>query len=175
MTPAGHLLGFLHFVPWGADGASLDVMRRDRQAPAILNDYLVVEAARGLPELGVRRVSLNFSFLRAVLVAGDQPRAPRGLRLQRWALCRLSRWFQIQTLYRFNKKFNPTWLPRYLAVEAVEDLPRVAAGALRLEGLLELPSRRRRHQEPEDHTDRDPAFNDGQPATAPPRQTSTPS
>src|SRR6266511_4648511 len=146
----GRLRGFLHFVPWGADGASLDVMRRDRQAPSILNDFLVVEAARRLPELGMRRVSLNFSFLRGVLAAGAEPTAPLGLRLQRWALRRLSRRFQIETLYRFNKKFDPAWLPRYLAVEAIEDLPRVALGALRLEGLLapsRPPARQRGDQE----------------------------
>jgi lysyl-tRNA synthetase class 2 len=56
-------------------------MRRDRQAPAILNDYLVVEAAMRLRELGVRRISLNFSFLRGVLAAGAEPSAPTALRL----------------------------------------------------------------------------------------------
>ncbi len=137
----GRLRGFLHFVPWGADGASLDVMRRDRQAPAILNDFLVVEAARRLPELGVRHVSLNFSFLRAVLAAAAEPGTPWGLRVQRTVLLWLSRPFQIETLYRFNKKFDPAWQARYLAVEAVEDLPRVALAALRLEGLVGLPRR----------------------------------
>src|SRR6266700_2160419 len=97
-----------------------------------------------LPPLGVRRISLNFSFLRGVLVAGAESDAPLGLRLERWALQRLSRWFQIQTLYRFNKKFGPSWVPRYLAVEAIEDLPRVALGALRLEGLFAPPRRRER-------------------------------
>jgi lysyl-tRNA synthetase, class II len=138
----GQLRGFLHFVPWDGDGASLDSMRRDREAPAILNDYLVVEAARRLPELGVRRISLNFSFLRGVLASGADHEAPRTIRLQRWALRKLSKPFQIETLYRFNKKFNPSWLPRYVAVEAIEDLPRVALAALRLEGLVWLPHRR---------------------------------
>src|SRR4029450_11228143 len=58
----GRLRGFLHFVPWGADGASLDVMRRDRNAPSWLNDFLVVEATRSMPRLDLRRLSLNFSF-----------------------------------------------------------------------------------------------------------------
>jgi lysyl-tRNA synthetase class 2 len=65
-------------------------------------------------------------------------------------LRKLSSRFQIETLYRFNKKFSPTWLPRYLAVEAIEDLPRVARGVLRLEGLLAPPHRQHR-QEPHDH------------------------
>jgi lysyl-tRNA synthetase class 2 len=136
---AGRLRGFLHFVPWGADGASLDVMRRDRQAPSWLNDFLIVEAARRLPALGVRRLSLNFAFLRAVLAAGGEPGAPGRLRLARWGLRRLSGVFQIETLYRFNRKFDPDWQPRYLAVECVEELPRVAFAALKAEGLL-LPA-----------------------------------
>jgi lysyl-tRNA synthetase class 2 len=135
----GRLRGFLHLVPWGADGASLDVMRRDRAAPSWLNDFLVVEAARGLPRLGVRWLSLNFSFLRAVLAAGSGGDAPLQLRMARWLLRRLSRPFQIESLYRFNRKFRPLWQPRYLAVETPEDLPRVTLATLRAEGLLTLP------------------------------------
>jgi lysyl-tRNA synthetase class 2 len=140
----GRLRGFLHFVPWDGDGASLDVMRRDRAAPSWLNDFLVVEAARSLPRLGVRRLSLNFSFLRALLAAGADADAPRRLRLVRWLLRRLSGRFQIESLYRFNRKFQPDWQPRYLAVEALEELPRVALATLRAEGLLCLPWRLRR-------------------------------
>jgi lysyl-tRNA synthetase, class II len=137
----GRPLGFLQLVPWGLDGASLDVMRREPDAPAILNDFLIAEAAMRLPGLGVRRMSLNFAFLRAVLEAGaaaDAPLAPRlGCRLLRG----LSGVFQIESLYRFNKKFQPRWEPRYLACEAMEDLPRVALAALRAEGLLARPVR----------------------------------
>lgn len=139
----GRLRGFLHFVPWGADGASLDVMRRDRSAPSWLNDFLVVEATCGLPALGIRRLSLNFSFLRTVLAAGAASDAPLRLRLARWLLRRLSGAFQIESLYRFNRKFAPDWQPRYLAVEAPEALPQVALAILRAEGLLDLPWRLR--------------------------------
>jgi hypothetical protein len=53
---------------------------------------------------------------------------------------------QIETLYRFNRKFAPAWQPRYLAVESPEELPRVALATLRAEGLLSLPWQlRRRH------------------------------
>jgi hypothetical protein len=85
---------------------------------------------------------LNFSFLRGVLASGADHDAPRTVRLQCWALRKLSKPFQIETLYRFNRKFNPSWLPRYVVVEAIEDLPRVAFAALRLEGLVWLPHRR---------------------------------
>jgi lysyl-tRNA synthetase class 2 len=132
----GRPLGFLHFVPWSRHGTSLDVMRRDHGSPGYLNDFLIVEAARRLPGLGVRRLSLNFSFLRALLAAGAEPRVPLRLRAARWLLHRLSGPFQIETLYRFNKKFAPAWQPRYLAVETPEELPRIVIAALRAEGLL---------------------------------------
>jgi lysyl-tRNA synthetase class 2 len=113
----------------GSGGASLDVMRRDRAATAWHNGFLVVEAARSLPELGIRRLSLGSSFLRAVLA--------------RWLLGRLSGPFQIETLYHFNRKSQPALQPRYLAVESPGDLPRVALAAPRAEGLLSLPWRLR--------------------------------
>ena len=118
-------------------------MRRDRAAPSWLSDFLVVEAARRLPELGVRRLSLNFAFLRAVLAAGAGLDAPWRLRLARWLLRRLSSLFQIESLYRFNRKFAPDWQPRYLALEAPEALPQVALTTLRAEGLLHPPWRLR--------------------------------
>ncbi len=45
----GHASGFIHLVPWAADGAGVDAMRRDREAPNVINDFLIVEAARLLP------------------------------------------------------------------------------------------------------------------------------
>ena len=129
----GRPLGFLHLVPWGDDGASLDVMRRERDAPAILNDFLVVEAARRLPAYGVGRLSLNFAFLRGLLAASGGPPMSR---VAGWGLRRLSRPFQVESLYRFNQKFDPDWRPRYLAAQAPEALPRVALACLQAEGLL---------------------------------------
>ena len=99
-----------------------------------------------MPRLDLRRLSLNFSFLRAVLAAGASSDAPWRLRLAHWMLQRLSGAFQIETLYRFNRKFDPDWQPRYLAVEAPEDLLRVAMATLRAEGLLTLPWRLRRQR-----------------------------
>jgi lysyl-tRNA synthetase class 2 len=37
----GQLRGLLHLVPWGPDGLSLDLIRRDRAADNGLNDFLI--------------------------------------------------------------------------------------------------------------------------------------
>ena len=45
-TEDGVLRAILHFVPWGPDGLSLDLMRRDRAAQPGLNDFLIVEVIK---------------------------------------------------------------------------------------------------------------------------------
>ncbi|SHF30580.1 phosphatidylglycerol lysyltransferase domain-containing protein [Streptoalloteichus hindustanus] len=135
----GRVHGFLHLVPWAADGMSLDVMRRLREAPAILNDFLVVEAALRLAATGLRRLSLNFAVQRRSL-AGEA-RGPWG-RLWRTVVLTASRWAQIQSLYRFNRKFGPSWAPRYVLLESRLDLVRVGLAMARVEGFLVRPRAR---------------------------------
>ena len=61
----------------------------------------------------------------------------------------LSRWFQIESLYRFNVKFRPIWEPRFVVFRQTRDIPRIALAALEAEAFLVLPSllqRGGRHQ-----------------------------
>lgn len=138
-SPYGDLRAVLHFVPWGPDGVSLDLMRRDRSADPGMNELLIVAALRAAPALGVRRVSLNFAMFRAALARGERIGAGPVLRAWRGLLVFLSRWFQIESLYRFNAKFQPRWEPRYVVFSASRDLPRIGLAALRAEGFLSLP------------------------------------
>jgi lysyl-tRNA synthetase class 2 len=131
----GAVHGILQFVPWGADGLSLDLMSRDGNAPDNgLMEFLIIALLGACPAMGMTRVSLNFAVFRAALERGSRLGAGPVARL--WAaLLRLgSRWWQIESLYRFNDKFAPTWVPRYLAFPAAHDLPRVALAAMEAEG-----------------------------------------
>src|SRR5204862_3228260 len=94
----------LHFVPWGEDGLSLDLMRRDRTAEPGLNELLIVAALRAAPGLGIKRMSLNFAVFRAALARGERLGAGPVLRVWRALLVFLSRWFPIESLFRFNAK-----------------------------------------------------------------------
>jgi lysyl-tRNA synthetase class 2 len=132
----GTLRAFLHFVPvFGRDAVSLGFMRRDRDTPNGLNDFLVVEAARLLGERGFAEFSLNFAtcgrWLREPANALERGLA-RGLRFA-------DRWFQVERLLRFNAKFDPRWQPRYLLFEGPAQLPRVALAAMWAEGQLPRP------------------------------------
>src|SRR5206468_8746830 len=92
-TQDGKLRGMLHFVPWGDDGLSLDLMRRDRTADNGLNELLIVRAIEAAPALGVRRLSLNFAVFRSSLERGERLGAGPFLRAWRAVLLFASRWF----------------------------------------------------------------------------------
>jgi lysyl-tRNA synthetase class 2 len=134
----GDLKAILHFVPWGTDGVSLDLMRRDRSADPGMNELLIVAALQAAPKLGIARVSLNFAMFRAALARGEKIGAGPVLRAWRGLLVFLSRWFQIESLYKFNAKFQPRWEPRFVVYRASADLPRIGFAAMQAEGFVTL-------------------------------------
>jgi lysyl-tRNA synthetase, class II len=136
----GVLKAILHFVPWGADGLSLDLMRRDRSAAPGLNDFLIVETIKSGADLGVKRISLNFAVFRAALERGERIGAGPVLRAWRGVLIFASRWFQIESLYKFNAKFSPQWVPRFLVFPNTRDTPRIGVAALEAEAFLVFPT-----------------------------------
>ena len=135
----GVVRAFLQFVPWGPDGMSLDVMRRDRDAEAGVNELLITAALRAAPSLGIKRVSLNFAAFRSALERKERLGAGPVARAWGAVLLFLSRWLQIESLYRFNAKFQPQWRSRYLIYPTGRDLPRVALAALEAEAFLTWP------------------------------------
>ena len=138
-TENGVLRGVLHFVPWGADGLSLDLMRRDRAAQPGVNDFLIVETIKAAETLGIKRISLNFAMFRSALERGERIGAGPVLRLWRGILLFASRWFQIESLYKFNAKFTPVWVPRFFVFPGASDAPRVGLAALEAEAFLVWP------------------------------------
>ncbi|MEC3994801.1 phosphatidylglycerol lysyltransferase domain-containing protein [Actinacidiphila sp. DG2A-62] len=134
----GDLRAVLHFVPWGPDGMSLELMRRDRSADPGLNELLIVAALQEAPALGVTRVSLNFAMFRSALARGERIGAGPVLRGWRGLLVFLSRWFQIESLYKFNAKFQPEWVPRFLVFRNSRDLPRIGFAIMQAEGFVTL-------------------------------------
>ncbi|WP_328696488.1 phosphatidylglycerol lysyltransferase domain-containing protein [Streptomyces sp. NBC_00342] len=135
-SPYGDLKAVLHFVPWGTDGMSLDLMRRDRAADPGMNELLIVASLQAAPRLGITRVSLNFAMFRSALARGEKLGAGPVLRVWRGLLIFLSRWFQIESLYKFNAKFRPRWEPRFVVYRAARDLPRISLAAMQAEGFV---------------------------------------
>ncbi|MYR60455.1 DUF2156 domain-containing protein, partial [Streptomyces sp. SID625] len=134
----GDLKAILHFVPWGEDGVSLDLMRRDRSADPGMNELLIVAALQAAPKFGISRVSLNFAMFRSALARGEKIGAGPVLRAWRGLLVFLSRWFQIESLYKFNAKFQPRWEPRFVVYRSSSDLARIGFAAMQAEGFVNL-------------------------------------
>jgi lysyl-tRNA synthetase class 2 len=143
-TYDGTVRGLLHFVPWGADGLSLDLMRRDRGSDNGLNEFMISSVIAACPDLGVHRVSLNFAVFRDAIERGERIGAGPILRIWRSLLIFASRWWQIESLYRFNVKFRPYWEPRFISYPSARDLPRIAVAALEAEAFLVRPHRLQR-------------------------------
>ena len=135
----GVLRAVLQLVPWGADGLSLDLMRRDKGAQPGLNDFLIVETIKAASGLGVKRISLNFAVFRAALERGERIGAGPVLKAWRSILIFMSKWFQIESLYKFNAKFSPIWQPRFFVFPGSKDAPRIALAALEAEAFLVWP------------------------------------
>ena len=112
-------------------------MRRDRDTPNGLTEFLVARGIELLRDRGIEEVSLNFAaFARFI----HEPRS-RAERLLGRVLLAADAVFQIERLYRFNAKFFPRWEPRYLMLERLTMLPRVGLAALWAEGQLPKPGR----------------------------------
>ncbi|WP_347957801.1 bifunctional lysylphosphatidylglycerol synthetase/lysine--tRNA ligase LysX [Gordonia aichiensis] len=136
------VIGMLSFVPWGRSGVSLDLMRRDRKGPNGVVETMVSELARNAESVGVTRISLNFATFRDVFEQGPQVGARPVMRLVYSVLKFFSKFFQMESLYKSNAKYQPLWKPRYICYEDSKVIPRVALAAMIAEGFVQLPGKR---------------------------------
>jgi lysyl-tRNA synthetase class 2 len=129
--PDGRVGGFIQLVPTPACGGySLASMRRRRDTPNGLMEFMIVETIAWARERDVSEVSLNFSVFAEYL---------RGTGLLRAVLLKLDRLFQLERLYSFNRKFFPEWRRRYFCFERWTDLPLAGVAYLHAESLLTPP------------------------------------
>ena len=138
-APDGRPVAFCQFVPApGLPGWSLDLMRREREGghPNGLLDFVLVETIRHEAATRGGVVTLNFTVLRQALADTSPSRRRRALRA---GLHAASASVQIETLWRFNEKYGPTWQGRWVAFESWLDVPAVAWACGRAEGVSELP------------------------------------
>lgn len=143
IDPDKRVVALLSLVPWGSTGVSLDVMRRSPQSPNGTIELMVSELALHAETLGISRISLNFAVFRSAFEQGAQLGAGPVARLWRGLLIFFSRWWQIETLYRSNMKYQPEWIPRYSCYEDARLIPKVGVASVVAEGFLVLPFSRR--------------------------------
>ncbi|MDO4718954.1 MAG: phosphatidylglycerol lysyltransferase domain-containing protein, partial [Propionibacteriaceae bacterium] len=137
----GTCAGLLSFVPWGSDGVSLDLMRRNPLADNGVTEFMVAGLLEQASSWGIARVSLNFAVFRATFAEGGELGASPLKQFNRRLMLFASRWWQLESLYRSNAKYDPQWLPRLIAFRETSDLGNVALAMGVAEGFVKLPAR----------------------------------
>jgi lysyl-tRNA synthetase class 2 len=132
----GRVRALVHVVPTPAGGSwSLSSTPHERGLPNGVVDALVVRTIEEARARGLDRVSLNFAAYRRWI---HEP-ATRYERTMGPVVRFLDRFFQIERLYRFNRKFDPRWVPRHLLYDGRLVQPRTMWAAMLVEGQIRLP------------------------------------
>ena len=132
----GQIKGFLYFVPWGDDRISLDRMMREKNVDPGLTELMIVETVEFARENRLTHISLNFAAFRSLFERAEKISAGPIVRTTRNIIRFFSNWFQVESLYRFNAKFQPQWRTRYVLYPKAKDLVSVAWAALRAERFI---------------------------------------
>ena len=136
----GRPVAFNQYVPASqVQGYSLDVMRRtaNPDAPNGLTDFVIIETIGWMAENGYRGLGLNFATMREI-VAGEARSGP-WMSMERSVLHHFSDTMQIESLWRFNKKYDPAWVPRYAVTGPYLRLAGTGLAIARAEAVTEIP------------------------------------
>ena len=129
----GKILCFVNLIPSpNKKEISMDLMRRRRDAPNGVMDYLFVKLFLYAKEHGFERVNLGMAPMTGFQErehATAEERAIHGIFQQ------LNFLFSFQGLRHYKAKFATSWEPRYLVYRHVHDLPGVALALRRVSEL----------------------------------------
>ena len=128
--------GLLYFVPWANDGISLDRMQRERGTDPGVNELLIVQSVEWARENKIEEISLNFAAFRSLFERAEKISAGPVTRGSRNLIRFFSNFFQVESLYRFNAKFNPEWQTRYLAYPKTTDIAKIGWAAIKAEQFI---------------------------------------
>jgi len=138
--PDGRPVAFNQYIPaTKVQGYSLDLMRRTASpdAPNGLTDFVIIETLAWMAGQGLHGLGLNFATMRAV-VSGEAEGGP-WLTLERSVLRHFSDTMQIESLWKFNKKYDPEWVPRYAVTGPFLRVADESLAIARAESVTELP------------------------------------
>ena len=135
-TLGDEIKGLLYFVPWSHDGISLDRMQRERGTDPGVNELLIVQTVEWARENKIESISLNFAAFRSLFERAEKISAGPVTRGSRNLIRFFSNFFQVESLYRFNAKFDPEWQTRYLVYPKATDIAKIGWAAIRAEQFI---------------------------------------
>lgn len=132
-----NICGFMHLVPWNKYGFSLDIMRWDTQQNIVgINELLIYDTIQYMRKMQYDYLSLHLVvFGRAFIHSNDS----YILHAFKYILVKLSKRFQMQSLYAFNRKFDPKWHRKYLLYTTNKRLLHILLAIMHVESLILFP------------------------------------
>ena len=98
---------------------SIDLMRYRTDGPTVM-DFLITSVLLWGKDAGYRAFNLGMAPLASV---GEHRGAHQRERLASLVFRRGEQWYNFQGVRYYKQKFNPEWLPRYMAYEAAWEWP----------------------------------------------------
>jgi lysyl-tRNA synthetase, class II len=135
-TLGDEIKGLLYFVPWAHLGISLDRMQRDQESDPGVNELLIVQTVEWARINQIEDISLNFAAFRSIFERADKISAGPITRSSRNLIRFFSNFFQVESLYRFNAKFDPEWQTRYLVYPKPTDIAKIGWAAIKAEQFI---------------------------------------
>ncbi|MDO5736724.1 MAG: DUF2156 domain-containing protein [Propionibacteriaceae bacterium] len=137
----GRVLGFIQWVPaTDLPGWSLDVMRRDTadDVPNGLIDFMIVKTIEHIKADEARGLGLNFAVMRDTMIT-----PPEGVtgQIKRRVLDTVAKHSQLESLGKFNEKYDPVWVSRYVMRGSGDELLKQALAVAQAEGVIDVPGR----------------------------------
>jgi lysyl-tRNA synthetase, class II len=131
--------GFLRVVPVYGDakGYTLDLMRRDPDAPNGMTEFLLTRTIMRMDQDGLERLSMNFAAWGRLFYEDIHYTVPQ--RIAKQLLEVINPFYQIKSLKAFNQRFYPNWVPRVIVYDDVRALPRVGLLYGGVEGFMGIP------------------------------------
>ena len=131
--------GFLRVVPVYGDakGYTLDLMRRDPDAPNGMTEFLLTRTIMRMDQDGFERLSMNFAAWGRLFYEDIHYTVPQ--RVAKQLLEVINPFYQIKSLKAFNQRFYPNWVPRVIVYDDVRALPRVGLLYGGVEGFMGIP------------------------------------
>jgi phosphatidylglycerol lysyltransferase len=124
--PEGRILAFANFLEGPRrQELSVDLMRYRTDGPSVM-DFLLMSVMLYGKDQGFRTFNLGMAPLASV---GDRRGAHRRERLASLIFRRGEQWYNFQGVRFYKQKFDPDWLPRYLAYDAAWEWPVALANA----------------------------------------------
>jgi lysyl-tRNA synthetase class 2 len=127
----GDPVGFQRYLP-SASGRrlSLDAMRRAPGSPNGLNERMITDVMAYAAEHRVDEVSLNFAAFRELFETEDRGALEQGTYR---VIHLLDRFVKVESLYLFNRKFKPRYVPRRVMFPSWVSLLPIGLALLTLE------------------------------------------